>query len=290
MSIFGKLIVLDLAKRPILFHPELCGKETIMAQYCDSQKLERNWFHWLLSSRVPALEQYRTLGLLWTKVIGVATDDEGSPLQRHGKALPNPSYPTRAHCIALATPIYFNSHNGEPQDFGTVFQDGKPFRQFLPPTDILNLLSDDPLHRLEDPLTQITDIIPSLENRGYIRELPTTITWHAMLEDINRICHGIATKFKPRNEEEHAELTGEAAIQVINKLANYKLVYTPGRAPVFNLLTTTIHRILYSIMNRRKHQREGLGRIMADAEAGILPDSHRSLRVQSGHRKTIKSR
>ncbi len=261
-----------------------------MAQYCDSQKLEQNWFYWLLSSRVPALEHYRSLGLLWTKVIGVATDDEGSPLHRHGKVLPDPSHPVRAHCIALATPIYFNSHDGEVQPTGIVFKDGKPLRQALPPTSILNLLSDDPLHRLDHPLVQLTEVIPVLQSKGYIREIPTNTTWHAMLEDINRICHGIAMKFKPRNEDEHAELTNEAIYQVMKKLAEYRLVYTPGRAPVFNLLTTTVHRVLYSVMNKRKHQREGLGRILAEAEAGTLPETHRSLRVQSGHRKTIRTR
>lgn len=261
-----------------------------MAQYCDSQELERNWFYWLLSSRVPDLEHYRTLGLLWTKVIGVATDNEGSTLQRHGKDVPNPSHPTRVHCIALATPIYFNSHDGVVKKVGTVFRGGKPFRQTLPPIDTLNLLSNDPLHRLDDPLAQLTEVIPSLHKRGYIRELPTNTTWHAMLVDINKICHGIAMKFTPRNEDEHAELTNEAVLQVINKLAAYKLVYTPGRAPVFNLLTTTIHRILYSVMNRRKQQREALGKILIDAEAGVLPDNYRSFRTQTGHRRTIKTR
>lgn len=248
-----------------------------MAQYCDSQKLEQNWFSWLLSSKVPLLEQYRTLGLLWTKVIGVVTDAEGTPLTRHGKTLPNPSHPVRAHCIALATPIFFHSRDGVPD-------------QILPSTEILNLLSDDRLHRLDHPMIQLTEVIPDLEARGYVKETPSNITWHAMLEDINRICFGIAMKFKPRNEDEHAELVNEAIIQVIKKLAEYKLVYTPGRAPVFNLLTTTIHRVLYSIMNRRKHQREGLSRMLGDAEAGILPESNRSLRVQSGHRKTIRTR
>lgn len=261
-----------------------------MAQYCDSAKLEQNWFHWLLSSRVPALESYRTLGLLWTKVIGVAKDDEGSPLHRHGKVLPNPSHPVRAHCIALAVPIFFNSHDGKVQQQGTIFQEGKPFRQSLPPADILNLLSDDGLHRLGDPLVQLTEVIPGLQAKGYIKEPPTNTTWHAMLEDVNRICRGISMKFKPRTDEEHAELTNEAITQVMIKLSTYRLVYTPGRAPVFNLLTTTIHRVLYSIMNRRKHQRAGLGRILAEAEAGTLPDTNRSLRTQSGHRRLIRPR
>jgi hypothetical protein len=260
-----------------------------MAQYCDSQKLEQNWFHWLLSSKVPDLEKYRKLGLLWTKVIGVVTDDEGVPLRRHGKTLPNPSHPVRTHCIALANPIYFNSYDGVIQTTGTCFDGNKPYRQALPTDEELNLLSDSPLHRLERPLQQLTVVIPNLQARGYIKELPTNRTWHAMLEDVNRICYGIAMRFKPRSEDEHQELTNEALIQVIHKLSAYKLVYTPGRAPVFNLLTTTIHRVMYSIMNRRKHQREGMGRILAEAEAGILPDTHRSLRVQTAHRRTIKT-
>lgn len=261
-----------------------------MAKYCDSVELERNWFHWLLSSQVPTLERYRKLGLLWTKVVGVATDSDGTPIQRHGKALPNPSYPVRAHCIALATPVFFNSYDGVPQSIGTTTQNGLPVHQALPTDDDLNLLSDSPLHQFDNPLAQLTEVIPLLRDRDYLKELPTNVTWHRMLEDVNRICHGIATKFKPRNDDEHQELTNDAALQVIRKLADYKLVYTPGRAPVFNLLTTTIHRVMYSIMNKRKHQREGLARVLADAEAGVLPDSHRSLRTQSGYRRSIRPR
>jgi hypothetical protein len=260
-----------------------------MPQYCDSQKLEQNWFHWLLSSKVPDLEKFRKLGLLWTKVIGVAAGDDGVPFRRHGKTLPNPSHPVRTHCIALAIPIYFNSYNGAIQTTGTCFHGREPHQQVLPTDDELNLLSESALHRLEWPLQQLTTVIPSLTARGYIKELPTTHVWHAMLEDINKICYGIAMRFKPRSDEEHQELTNEALIQVIHKLAAYKLVYVPGRAPVFNLLTTTIHRILYSIMNRRKHQREGMGRILAEAAAGTLPDTHRSLRVQTDHRHTIRT-
>jgi hypothetical protein len=260
-----------------------------MAQYCDSQQLERNWFHWLLSSKVPALEKYRRLGLLWTKVIGRVTDDEGAPLRRHGKTLPNPSHPIRTHCIALAIPIYFNSYHGTPQPTGTCFLGNKPTRQVLPTDEELTLLSDSPLHQLDRPLQQLTVVIPNLMAGGYIKEMPTDKTWHAMLEDVNKICHGIGMRFKPRNDEEHQELTNEALLQVVHKLSSYRLVYTPGRAPVFNLLTTTIHRVMYSIMNRRKHQREGLARVLAEAEAGVLPDSHRSLRVQTHHRP-IRSR
>ncbi len=252
-----------------------------MAQYCDSQKLERNWFYWLLSSNVPSLEKYRRLGLLWTRITGVVTGDDGQPLIRHGKTIPNPSHPQRTHCIALATPIYLNSFKGSHPSTGTIYVGNKAVAQPLPTDEDLTLLSESPLHQFDHPLRQMTEVIPKLQANGYIREIPTDETWHAMLADVNKICFGIGMKFKPRTEDEHQELTNEAVLQVVNKLSSYKLVYTPGRAPVFNLLTTTIHRIMFSIMNRRKHQREGLSRVLAEAEAGVLPDTHRSLRVQT---------
>jgi hypothetical protein len=251
-----------------------------MPRYCDSDNLEKNWFNWLLSSRTPKLERYRQLGLLWTKVIGVSTDKNGIPIKRNGKNLPDPSSPDRTHCVALSTPIYFDSHSGEPQEFGSVFIGSKHFHQSLSSIDSeLNLVSDSPLHQLNNLFHQQAVVVPSLRNDGYINEPPTSVSWHLMLEDVNKICAGIAIRFKPRTEEEHQELTNDAVLQVINKLATYKLVYKPGLAPVFNLFTTTIHRIMYSIMNKRKNQREGIDRILSEASSGVLPSNTRSLRV-----------
>ena len=71
--------------------------------------------------------------------------------------------------------------------------------------------------------------------------------------------------------EEQLELSNEALLQVTNKLVSYKLVYTPGLAPVFNLLTTTIHRCMYSIMNRRKTQRLGMQKFVDQVQSGSLP-------------------
>lgn len=236
-----------------------------MPQYCDSAKLERNWFYWILAESVPELERYRELGLLWTKIIGKAANKDGSLIYRHGQTLPDPSYPERAHCIALGSPIYFSHHSSRTKiSLHSVAAE-------------LNLLSNSPLHRLDVPLYQYTTIIPHLKANGYIKELPVSVTWHAVLHDINNMCQGIAKKFSPKSEDDHFDLANEALLQVANKLVNHKLVYTPGRAPVFNLLTTTIHRCIFSILNRRKQQREGLSRLMTDIQAGMIP-RHRSLR------------
>ena len=67
---------------------------------------------------------------------------------------------------------------------------------------------------------------------------------------VYQICEGVAKKFKPHNEDELRELTHEAFVLTVSKIQDGRLKFTPGRAPVFNLLTTTIFRQLYSLKNR----------------------------------------
>lgn len=238
-----------------------------MPLYCDSIKLELNWFHWILASKVPDLEKYRKLGLLWTKTNTIFTDD-GTILTREGQPLGDHSYPIRTHCIALASPVYFDSENGRVN------------HDLLPEDESLSLTSDAPIL-----FHQMTVVLPTLKEQGFLKEIPTITSWHAMLEDIKNICAGISTKFSSLPDE-HQDLTHEAFLQVIRKLVNYKLLYKPGKAPVFNLLTTTIHRIMFSIMNKQTQQRNNSHTLMEKAKNGQLPDN-RSLRVHTGCR--IKS-
>jgi hypothetical protein len=238
-----------------------------MPKYCDSKVLERNWFHWLLSSSVPDLEDYRRLGVLWTKV----DVEQPKPTSKKKKPiLPNPRHPDRLHCIALPNPVCFASKNGVVNDADLTRLDGESYELGFPPTD-LSLLSDNDYYNWDDILVQQKDIIPQLESLGYVLEIPTETSWHAMLDDINKMCQGIAVRFKQPSEEEQLELANEALLQVTNKLISYKLVYTPGLAPVFNLLTTTIHRCMYSIMNRRKTQRLGMQKFVDQVQSGSLP-------------------
>lgn len=235
-----------------------------MGQYCDSKVLENNWHLWILAKAVPSLEPYRQSGLLWTKVIG--------RIGRH----PDATHPERVHCLALPRPIFFKSDTGEVDSE-------------LPPIESLTLDSDAAYMQFDDPFVVLDTVLPQLQADGYTKESPVTTVWHAMLEDINQMCLGIATKFNPPSKEDHLELSNEALLQVTKKLTTGKLVYTPGKAPVFNLLTTTIFRCMYSIQNRRKHQREGMSKLARDMQAGILPSNIRSFRIGMAHRGTSAS-
>ena len=238
-----------------------------MGQYCDSKVLEKNWFHWLLSSSVKDLEIYRECGVLWTKVV----TNKQTNLSSKKPLLPNPRDPLKIHCIALGKPIYINSNNGVLDSRGyTIIHGNKKFVN-LPTKEELSEESSEWIHNLDDPLSQMMDVIPNLVKEGYIKEIPTNVSWHAMLDDINQMCLGIAIRFKQQSEEDHIELANEALLQVIRKLVQYKLVYTPGLAPVFNLLTTTIHRCMYSIMNKRKTQRNGLQKFCDEVQSGVVP-------------------
>ena len=92
--------------------------------------------------------------------------------------------------------------------------------------------------------------------QGYYLEPPISQSWQAMLQDVAQMCKGIASKFNQQSAEETNNLASEAFVQVISKIARGKLRYTPGRAPVFNLLTTTIHRCIYSILSKDTRQKK----------------------------------
>jgi hypothetical protein len=73
--------------------------------------------------------------------------------------------------------------------------------------------------------------------------------WEGLQQQVYKICIGISTKFRPKDEEEHADLAHEAFILTMDKIKDGRLTFD-DRAPVFNLLTTTIFRHLYSLKNR----------------------------------------
>ena len=84
--------------------------------------------------------------------------------------------------------------------------------------------------------------------------------WDKMLSDIYKICYGVTIKFRPRDEDEHFELTHATFVITITKIKNGRLRFEPGKSPVFNLLTTTIYRQLCSMKNSDSRRKNLLSR------------------------------
>jgi len=210
-----------------------------MPKYCDSEVLEHNWFEWIVASAIPILEPYRELGVLWTKIIGKVTDTNNEIIMKHGKPFDDPSHPIRLHCIGLGRGIFVITNNG---GVDIVYTDSMQVCN-LPYEDLANTFIDVGLF---DPI--------NIENSGYWRERPVKESWNDVLQDVYKMCNGIAMRFNMPSEEDRDELASEAALQVIRKLKARKLIYTPGLAPVFNLLTTTIHRCMYSTLSREQRR------------------------------------
>lgn len=216
--------------------------------YCDSEKLEYNWYNWTVARSVPNLDKFRDDGILWTKVLGKVKKD-GIILRKNGTPLLNPTYHLKMHCILCDKPIIFSSNNG--------------------------IISDD-CFLIDNDMSSLPHILLS---NGFILEQSKNTSWRSMLDDIFLICDGIAKKFRLSTDEERIELAHEALLQVIGKLNRNKLVYIPGYAPVFNLLTTTIMRCMFSIMNKRRSQKNGMEKLLELAQSGSLPNNMRSFKA-----------
>lgn len=233
-----------------------------MAQYCDPQKLEANWFNWLRAKSSPGLDPYRSLGLVWTKPMRLP---------------PDPSATEWLHCIAIGSPLWLVSRDGQ-----FYHEDGSPAT--LPDISILSDFgSEHPMHGLDNPFWVQGCLVPQLQSMGYAMCTPSNISWGLMISDIASICKGIVTKFNQPDEESRCELAQEALTQVMRKLTEGRLVYTPGKASVFNLLTTTIFRIMFSIMNKNTRTRVNTQKLVNDIKSGTIRKAYRSLRVTSPH-------
>jgi hypothetical protein len=143
------------------------------------------------------------------------------------------------------------------------------------------IISDDIIFCTTDDI--VTWVMPGnlnveqLKAQGYYLEPTMTESWQAMLQDIAKMCNGVASKFNQQSAEETNNLASEALVQVISKIARGRLRYTPGRAPVFNLLTTTIHRCIYSILSKDTRQKKNFAAFadhLAVEEAGAVRTSY----------------
>ena len=82
--------------------------------------------------------------------------------------------------------------------------------------------------------------------------------WLQLSESVYKICAGVVTHFHPQSDDEQAELVHHAFTVTMGKINDKKMVYIPGKAPVFNLLTTAIFRCLYSLKTSEKRRKDKL--------------------------------
>lgn len=80
--------------------------------------------------------------------------------------------------------------------------------------------------------------------------------WSYLGELVYPICRGVSKKFYPIGDEELDELTHQAYVLVMDKIKRGMLRYTPGKAPVFNLFTTAIFRLLYTYKMQQKRKKK----------------------------------
>ena len=236
--------------------------------YVDSPKLERDWFCWMVSKAVPSLEPYRSSGLLWTRIIEVVKNDDGSVVKKNGHDFLDPRHPIRDHCIYV----------GSKRDAIHIRSDGGK----IEPPMIRTTNGSKSAMPLERPFTEQVRFYGLPDNNfslgdGYYQETATEKPWQMMCNQINDMCKGIAMNFHQRSEEDRHDLAQEAFIQVANKLQRGRLVYIPGKAPVFNLLTTTIHRCMFSILNRSAKQHRNVVKLAEGLTTGAILPLTRSL-------------
>ena len=91
---------------------------------------------------------------------------------------------------------------------------------------------------------------------GYTNEIPIEESWKRLSSIVYRICEGIVLNFHPPDNDVRDELIHEALTHTLTKIRRRKLQFTPGVAPPFNLLTTAIIRIMCSIKNKEKRDRD----------------------------------
>jgi len=103
------------------------------------------------------------------------------------------------------------------------------------------------------------------DNHGKMRKRINFISygddrnWEKISEMLYSICCGITKKFHPKSDEEFYHLANEAMAVLMTKIKDGRMRFTPrceGGSPVFNLITTTVSRILCTYKNKQKRSKQ----------------------------------
>jgi len=123
-----------------------------------------------------------------------------------------------------------------------------------------NILKCTDVHGVEVNLPKLPNL-PNLSaspSKSFFQQTTFIDAWQPFLADIKLICDGVSTNFY-LTDEQRSDLSSEALLQIIGKYERGTLNYEPGKAPVFNLLTTATYRCMLSLLNKNKRYGERIG-------------------------------
>jgi len=212
-----------------------------MARYCDSKQLERYWFEWAMASSVPALEPLRHVGAVYSRV------KLDQIVTRKTQTCKNPWLPVKEHCLILPDLTIVTSEAGMVNlDFNTL-----------------------------DIRVANTSTHEALVADGFYLEPTESFAWERLFLEVRKMCEGISRKFSTEPDT-RMEIEQEALVMVVEKIRLKKIRYEPGLAPVFNFLTTAIHRCIYNHLRKTGRASKQMQELMDRMINGNLDLSMRS--------------
>lgn len=189
--------------------------------YCDSEALEIAWYDFVLAFRFPQLERYRLRGLIWSRPVS----NEVRSAKKCGAVLFDQYSPVVEYVV----------YNGRTY--------------FRYTSDTINKLIN--AHDV-DSLVPI-DKLPK-KYADFRQEKPQKKTWDYVSVEISNTCAGISKKFMKVDDPTYDDIWHSSTLAILTKIKNMKLKFTPGRAPVFSLITMAIHREIFTVLNASKRQ------------------------------------
>lgn len=189
--------------------------------YCDSEALEIAWYDFVIAYRVPQLEPFRLQGLIWSKPVSKEIRSE----KKSGAVL-------------------FDQYSPELE---YIVYNGRTYSRYTSAT--INKLIN---------ACESGSIVPvaELPNKyaDFRVEKPQKKSWDYVSVEVSNTCAGISKKFVKVDDPTYDDIWHTSTLAILTKIKNMKLKFTPGRAPVFSLITMAIHREIFTVLNAVKRQ------------------------------------
>ena len=218
-----------------------------MARYCDSKELERFWFEWAMASSTPNFEPLRQVGAIYSRV------KPDQIVTQKTQTCKNPWLPLKEHFLVLFDPVHVTSEAGD-----------------------VNFDLERIQVRVADRVTH-----QRLLDDGYYLEPTESYAWERLFLEVKKMCEGISRKFSVEPDS-RMEIEQEGLVMIIDKIRNKKIRYEPGLAPVFNFLTTAIHRCIYNHLRKSTRYSKQMHELRERMDKGHLDVSMRSYKPISG--------